>query len=244
MKNKWRPVLYILLAATAVILYQSGILEEKINSWAKKRALILAQVESHAFENSWLGIRVQQFPEDLITYQSLIYKIKPDVVVETGTFYGGSAVYFATVLREVNPDGRVITVDITDEYWQKTVSAGLIPEDLAHRIEFIRGDSTSAEVSSKIRQECAGKRVLVFLDSLHTKEHVLKELEAYSPLVQKGSYIIVSDTHQDLIYYTHSGKGPMAAVENFLARTEDFEADKSLPPFFFSASPSGFLKRK
>jgi cephalosporin hydroxylase len=110
---------------------------------------------------------------------------------------------------------------------------------------FIQGDSSSPEVVQKVASEAAGKKVMVLLDSLHTREHVLKELKAYSPMVSLNSYLIVNDTRTELLKVEREtvGQGPLAALEEFLTGTGSFQIDPSLPKSYISCAPRGFLKR-
>jgi cephalosporin hydroxylase len=182
----------------------------------------------------WFGIPTEQTPTDMWMMQEIITEVKPDFIVETGTYLGGSALFFATVLEHVNLEGKVITVDIAD-FRRKGYDASRILL-FRERVEFVKGNSVSPEVIKKIAEEVKGHRVMVLLDSNHRQEHVLKELELYSPLVSVGSYIIVHDTNR-------RGKGPFEAVREFLAKYKNFEIDRSKEKFFLTYSPSGYLKR-
>jgi cephalosporin hydroxylase len=195
-------------------------------------------------KTTFLGIASLQYPTDNWTMQEIISEIKPDVVVETGTNAGGTALFYATILERVNDQGRVITVDVAEQdprvvqlpIWQQ-------------RVEAIRGSSVSDDVLEKIRARVRGLKVLVTLDSLHTKEHVLKEMQLYSPLVSLNSYLVVQDTQLmghpiPLRMYTHEGhEGPFEAVQEFLAGNKNFVVDRQRERFLLTANPSGFLKR-
>ena len=114
---------------------------------------------------------------------------------------------------------------------------------MLQRIVFVKGDSVSEPVIRQIREHTEGKKRLVLLDSLHSSEHVLKELNLYSPFVSPGSYIIVNDTHLELMNIMGAGTGPMRAVNDFLRTTTEFTIDPELPGTIISCAPSGFLKR-
>jgi len=193
--------------------------------------------------NTWLGVLVIQFPTDLITYADLIYKIKPGTVIETGTYHGGLTLFLSSMMEHVNPDGKVISIDYYDEAWNNTLKSGKVPDRLAKRIIFIKGDSTSERVVKSVVENISLGPVIVILDSAHNKAHVLKELNMYSSMVTINSYIIVNDTIWDFPPFRSNGSGPYAAVEEFIVNNRDFEIDKSLPRYFISSSPSGFLKR-
>ena len=187
----------------------------------------------------WFGIPTLQAPTDMWAMQEIITELKPNYIVETGTYLGGSALFFATVLENVNPEGTVITVDLSD-FRRRGYDASEFPV-FSNRVEFVRGDSVSPAVVGKIRQEVTG-RVMVFLDSGHSKEHVLKELELYWPLVSIGSYLILHDTNRGPHLFLNRF-GPFGAVQDFLAKHKNFQLDHAREKFLLTYSPSGYLKR-
>jgi len=187
----------------------------------------------------YLGVPTQQFPSDLWVIQEIITELKPDVIIETGTYHGGSTLYFADILDRVNEQGRVISVDIAPKIEKASAFA-----TFRKRVDVIRGDSVSPEVISEIAQRVGSGTVLVTLDSLHTKEHVLKEMNLYSRFVTPGSYLIVQDTNiNGHPVYPTFGPGPMEAMEEFLKSNRDFEVDRSREKYMLTAYPSGFLKK-
>lgn len=202
-------------------------------------------------QTTWLGVVSAQTPCDNWVMQEIIYDIKPDFIIETGTFLGGSSLYYATVLNQVNKNGRVITVDIEDRRDKKVLESELVKE----RVDFIKGDSVSNEVIAAISEKVKNHRVLVTLDSLHTKDHVLKELELYSQFVSPGSYIVVQDTYWDLMprsmkkelvargWRTETQQGPLEAVKEFLKTNKNFAIDKSKEKYLLTWYSSGYLKR-
>ncbi len=203
----------------------------------------LSQNKSQEWDNKWYGVSIQQYPTDLMIYQEIIYELKPDLIIETGTRFGGLTLFLATVLENVNPSAKVITVDIVARPWEMTVETHKQNKILS-KIEFIAGSSTAPEVIERIAQEVGhDKKVLVILDSLHSKEHVLEELQLYSAFVSVSGYLIVNDTHLDEFSQVGSGRGPMAAVQQFLENVENFRVDHSKNKFILTCSPSGFLKR-
>lgn len=182
----------------------------------------------------WLGVETQQCPLDMWVYQEMLSELKPDVLIEAGTYQGGSAYFFASMF-DLLRHGRVITVDIED-----------FPAKPKHdRITYLLGSSTSDEILEKITRLIApGEKVMVILDSDHHKPHVLTEMKRYSPLVSPGSYLIVQDTH----FNGHPilpdyGPGPMEAVEEFLQSNPGFAPDRSREKFGMTFNPGGFLKR-
>lgn len=185
-------------------------------------------------DTKWLGIPIAKLPLDLFLYQEMIYEIKPDVIIESGTFSGGSALFFASMLDLVNY-GKVISIDISPQ-----------PNLPVHpRITYLNGSSTSNETIEKIRNFInPGDKVMVNLDSDHTKDHVLNELNLYSQFVTMESYLIVEDTNiNGNPIYPEFGPGPMEAIDEFLQNNDQFIIDESKHKFLLSFHPRGFLKK-
>jgi cephalosporin hydroxylase len=183
----------------------------------------------------FLGVPIRKNPFDLWIYQELIAEIRPDLVIESGTRFGGSAYYFARLL-DLLGTGRVVTIDTDGETTR--------PEH--PRITYLTGSSTSEQVLADVRKAAAAsERVLVSLDADHSASHVLDELHAYSPLVTPGSYIVVEDTNVNGHPVDPTfGPGPMEAVESFLAETTEFEVDQRCERFLFTFNPKGYLRRR
>lgn len=182
----------------------------------------------------WLGVRVTKCPLDLWIYQELIAELRPDLIVETGTFEGGSAFYLASCMDLVQ-HGRLITVDVEDQ-----------PNRPEHpRITYLAGSSVDPDVLEVVRREASeASSVLVILDSDHSRDHVLAELQLYSPLVTPGSYLIVEDTNLNGHPVVPDwGPGPFEAVEAFLAERPPFRRDLSREKFYVTFNPGGFLRR-
>ena len=193
------------------------------------------------WHNRWAGIPTLQNPMDVWITQEILHEVKPDFIVETGTFHGGSAIMWATFLSAINPEGRIITVDIEDN----TAEAKKNPI-FQEKVDFYLGSSTDPEITAEIAERVKGKKVLVILDSLHTKDHVLDELEIYGDMVSTGSYMIVQDGflngHPITLGRDH-GPGPWEAVEAFMPTTENFEIDKGRERLILTWNPNGYLKR-
>ncbi len=188
----------------------------------------------------WLGVDCQQNPNDVWITQEILYEVKPDLVIETDTFRGGSAVLWSSLLELINPSARVITIDIEDQ------SAAARQHPLfQRRVTFIKGSSTAPDVVARVKELARGRKTLVILDSDHSADDVLAELRAYSELVGPGSYIIVQDTNVNghPVAPTH-GPGPMEAVQQFLQETNAFVPDRSRERFLFTMHPRGYLKRQ
>ena len=189
--------------------------------------------------NKWLGILTEQNPNDVWITQEIIVETRPDFIIETGTLCGGSAAVWATILEQVNPEGRVITIDIMDQAQE----ARKLPIVQKH-VEFLHGSSTAAHIINEVKSRVEGKKVLVILDSDHSKQHVLNELAAYAPLVTIGSYLIVQDTNVNCHPVARSfGPGPMEAIQEFLAANHDFIADRERERLMFTMHPKGYLRR-
>ncbi|MBA7669906.1 hypothetical protein ES703_78044 [subsurface metagenome] len=195
----------------------------------------------HFGHTKWLGIHVIQNPCDMWAIQEIITEVKPDFIIETGTLYGGSALFFASVLKDVNQNGKVITVDIDDKTKIQGASKFKLFQDY---IEFIHGDSVSREVIDKIVSRIGDSlKVIVTLDSDHSKEHVLKEMMLYSKFVSLNSYLIVQDTHLDGWGVRKNFEGPMGALKEFLKTNKNFIPDHSREKFLFTWFPEGYLRR-
>jgi len=144
----------------------------------------------HTYTFTWLGRPVIQLPEDLLRVQEVIYRLQPDVIVETGVAHGGSLIFYASLCRLLGK-GRIIGVDVEIRPHNRAAIEG---HPLAQSITLIEGDAVAAETVARVRALVKpGETVLVLLDSNHSREHVLRELEAYSPLVTPGSYIVATD---------------------------------------------------
>ncbi len=182
---------------------------------------------------AWLGVRVLKCPLDLWVYQEILHEVEPDVIVETGTYLGGSALFLASLCQLMNR-GRVITVDIEERTTR--------PKN--ERITYLHGSSVEDSVLNAVRSLIRpSDQVLVILDSDHSRGHVLGELRGYAPLVTNGSYLIVEDTNINGHPVEPSrGPGPMEAVTEFLRGNRDFVVDRSREKFLLSFNPGGFLR--
>jgi cephalosporin hydroxylase len=182
---------------------------------------------------SWFGHQLLKCPLDLWLYQELLVRTRPDVVVETGTFRGGSA-FFMAMIFDLIGHGRVITVDI-----------GPQPGRPEHpRITYVTGSSTDPAIVARVKAEVAGARAMVILDSDHTLEHVYEEIPCYSPLVQVGDYLVVEDTNiNGNPTFPDFGPGPMEAVDRFLSETQEFVIDNRCERFMMTLNPRGYLRR-
>jgi cephalosporin hydroxylase len=201
-----------------------------------------------SYNFSWMGRPIIQLPEDLVTFQEVLHKVRPDVLVETGVAHGGSAVFCAS-LFEVFGKGRIISVDIEIRPHNRKA---IEEHPLKKRITLIEGDSAAPDTVAKVKS-LIGKdeKVMVVLDSNHTRAHVLKELAAYSPLVSPGSYIVAADGNMDELYDVPGGRpewttdNPKTAVHEFLASHPEFEMDPEPTRLgHLTYWPHGYLRRK
>lgn len=170
------------------------------------------------------GVLTCQSTSDLWVYQELIYALKPDLIVETGTGFGGCTLYFAHILDNMKGDGRVISIDVKKQYVT------------AHpRITFLTGSSLDPEILSKVRRKAkAAREVLVFLDSDHAEAYVLKEMEAYAKIVKPNGYMVVEDTNCI---------GPAGALYGFVEKHPEFYIDPNCNKFYQTFCPNGFLRK-
>ncbi len=215
---------------------------------ASREFMRLSCEHRYSYNFSWLGRPIIQYPQDLVALQEIMWAQRPDLVVETGVAHGGSAIFYASMLELVGGDGRVLAIDIDIRSHNR---AAIIAHPLAKRISLLEGSSTDPAIVSQvtaIAKTC--ERVLVVLDSNHTHEHVLRELELYSPLVRRGGYLVVFDTIIERVPESTSrdrpwGKGnnPMTAVEAFLQRTDRFVVDEEIDAkLIVSTAPRGYLR--
>ena len=182
----------------------------------------------------WQGIQILKCPLDLWIYQEIIFRTKPDLIIETGTYKGGAA-HFLASMCDLNGLGEVVTVDI-EEY----------PDRPAHpRTTYLQGSSIDAKSLGFIQERAAGKQsVLVILDSDHSMAHVRLEIELYAPLVTPGNYLIVEDTNiNGNPVLPESGPGPKEAIDDFMQLHSEFIVDRSMEKLLMTFNPGGYLKR-
>ncbi len=185
----------------------------------------------------WLGYPVLKCPLDLWIYQEILFDLKPDIIIECGTAYGGSALYLASMCDHIG-NGTVLTIDLQTPLIKPDHALPIHP-----RIHYLKGSSTSIEIQKQLSELISpSDKVMVILDSDHSKDHVLQEMVIYSDLVTDGHYMVVEDTnvngHPVLPFH---GPGPMEAVDEFLSYRSDFTIDSSKDKFFLSFNPRGYL---
>jgi len=201
----------------------------------------------YSYHFTWLGRPIIQFPQDIIAIQEIIWKIKPDLVIETGIAHGGSLIFTASILELIGK-GKVIGIDIDIRKGNKKA---IQTHPLSNRIKMIQGSSISKKVFKKVNEFAKNKKkIMVILDSNHTHQHVLNELRFYSSLVTKGSYLIVLDTIIDDMperFFNNrpwgKGNNPKSAVQEFLKTNKRFKVDKIIEKkLLISVAPEGYLK--
>jgi cephalosporin hydroxylase len=185
---------------------------------------------------SWLGTELLKCPMDLWLYQEIIAASRPDVIVETGTYRGGSAHYLATLCGHVG-HGQVVSIDLNP--WSD------MPRPQHERLSYITGSSTDASVLAAVRTHVGrSTNVLVILDSDHTLGHVLAELRLYQQFISVGGLMVVEDTNVNgHPTWPEHGPGPWEAVDTFLKENPDFVADRGLERFLLTMNPRGYLRR-
>jgi cephalosporin hydroxylase len=208
-------------------------------------------IESSKYEYSyhftWMGRPIIQFPQDLVAAQEIIWSVQPDLIIETGIAHGGSIIFYASMLELIGR-GRVLGIDREIRPHNR---AAIEAHPMYKRIDIIEGSSVDPEIVAQARRMTEGaKRVMVALDSNHTHDHVLRELELYSPLVTPGSYLLVFDTVIEEMPESFSadrpwkvGNNPHTAVRAFLNTTDRFEIDTDIhDKLLITVARDGYLR--
>jgi cephalosporin hydroxylase len=210
-------------------------------------------IPKYSYNFSWLGRPIIQYPQDIVAMQELVWEVQPDLIIETGIAHGGSLVFFSAMLELVRActgnDGEVLGIDIDiREHNRKAIEA----HPLSKRISMIEGSSIAPEIVAQVVRRAQGKqRVLISLDSNHTHDHVLAELEAYAHLTTVGSYCVVFDTMVNDMPKEQAGdrpwgpdNNPKTAVRQWLQGHPEFAIDKAMDhKLLVSVAPDGYLKR-
>ena len=237
------------------------------NSELQKTAsqfVVASTLPKYSYNFSWLSRPMIQYPQDIVAMQELIWEVKPDLIIETGIAHGGSLIMSASMLAmldyceaveagaQLDPNAtrrRVLGIDIDIRSHNR---AAIEAHPMSHRIDMIQGSSIAPEIITQVHEIAKGyERVLVCLDSNHTHEHVLAELEAYASLTSKNSYCCVFDTviedlPDEMFHDRPWGKGnnPKTAVWEYLKTHPEFEIDMQIQSkLLISVAPDGYLKR-
>ncbi|MDH4173810.1 MAG: cephalosporin hydroxylase family protein [Betaproteobacteria bacterium] len=229
-------------ASTEVDLYSRQGLETVAALWLK-----LSAAHRLMYEHTWLGVPVIQLPGDIVAMQELIWRTRPDFIVECGFAHGGSAVLYASIL-ELLGKGQVIGVDVEVRSYNR---AAILAHPLAHRIRIVEASSIEQRTREAIGRAVSGAaQVMVILDSNHSRGHVAAELELYHSLVTPGSYLVAMDGAQAHVWDTPRGKAewrednPLPAMAAFLASHPEFETDPYWTRAHVTSSPGGYLRRR
>ena len=218
----------------------------------------------YSYNFSWLGRPIIQYPQDMVAMQELIWEVKPDLIIETGIAHGGSLIMNASLLAMLDycdalengemldpkkPKRRVLGIDI-DIREHNRIAIETHP--MANRIDMIQGSSIAQDIITQVHEYSKNyKKILISLDSNHTYDHVLSELEAYAPLTSVDSYCVVFDSiiedlPADMFPDRPWGPGdnPKTAVWEYLKTHNEFEIDKSIQnKLLITVAPDGYLKR-
>lgn len=208
----------------------------------------------YSYNFSWMGRPIIQYPQDIVAMQEIIWRLKPDLIIETGIAHGGSLVFSASML-ELNvlcggpSDAEVLGIDVDIREHNRSA---IESHPMSRRISMVEGSSIDPQTIKAVTLKAKQKQtVLVCLDSNHTREHVLEELNAYAPLVTPGSYCVVFDTVVDdlpsELYPDRPwgpGNSPKTAVHEFLKVHPEFEIDRSIPDkLLITVAIDGYLRR-
>lgn len=245
---------------------------ERLAAAGENKALIEAAhnftrestLPKYSYNYFWQGRPIIQYPQDIVAMQELIWRIKPDLIIETGIAHGGSLIFSASMLTLLDycnaaeqgrpldparPERRVLGIDIDIRAHNRSA---IEAHPMSSRINTIQGSSIDPEIIERVHVMAEGyQHILVCLDSNHTHDHVLSELEAYAPLVSRGSYCVVFDTiiedmPADMFPDRPWGPGnnPKTAVHQYLQTHPEFEIDKQIDhKLLISVAPDGYLRR-
>jgi len=220
------------------------VMQEKTKDWFH-----YSYKHRYSYHFKWMGMPIIQYPQDIVAMQELVWEAKPDLIIETGVARGGSLIFYASLLKLLGGDRKVIGIDIDIRQHNREK---IEEHPMFDAIDLVEGSSISEDTVQKVK-DLAGDRksVMVILDSNHSHDHVLKELELYSPFVTSDNYLIVFDTHceflpDDLLSDRPWGKGdnPYTAVQSFLNEDNSFERIPYEDKLQISAAPFGYLKKK
>ena len=241
-----------------------AIAADKQLAGAAREFMLASLARKYSYNFEWLGRPIIQYPQDIVAMQELIWEVQPDLIIETGIAHGGSLIFSASMLAVLEmcdatrtgnvvdpkkPKRKVLGVDIDIRAHNR---AAIEEHPLANRIQMIQGSSIAPDIVEQVRSVAAHyNRILVCLDSNHTHDHVLAELQAYAPLTSVGSYCVVFDTivedvPTEMIKDRPWGPGdnPKTAVDAFLTSAAGFELDHRLQTkLLITVAPGGYLKR-
>ncbi len=208
---------------------------------------------NYSYNFSWLGRPIIQYPQDMIAIQEIIWEVKPDMIIETGIAHGGSLILSASMLTLLEAcgeieNGKVLGIDIDIREHNKNA---IESHPMSKKISMYQGSSIDKDMIEKVYEFAKeGKKIMIFLDSMHSHDHVLEELRAYASLTSIGSYCVVFDTlieDRPQGFYDRpwdKGDNPKTAVWEYLKECDDFIIDKDIDnKILISVAPDGYLKR-
>lgn len=202
----------------------------------------------YSYHFTWLGRPIIQLPQDILAMQEIIWQVQPDLIIETGIAHGGSLILYASMMELIGGDGEVLGIDIDIREHNRVE---IEKHRMFKRITMLQGSSIDEDIAKQVYEFAKGKqRVLVALDSNHTHDHVVKELQLYSPLVTKGSYLVIFDTVIENMPENSfpdrpwdKGNNPKTAVLEFLKTNDRFAIDKAIEgKLLITVAPDGYLK--
>lgn len=202
----------------------------------------------YSYNFTWMGLPIIQYPQDIVAMQAVVWEVQPDLILETGIARGGSLVFYASMLELLGGDRRVLGVDIDIRPPNREA---IERHPMAGRIDMIEGSSVADDVVARVREIARDRhRIIVVLDSHHTHDHVLRELELYSPFVRPGGYVVVFDTVIESMPLGSFpdrawdvGNNPATAVEAFMAKNDRFEIDRRIDETLrITVAPGGYLR--
>lgn len=201
----------------------------------------------YTYHFSWMGRPIIQLPQDMVAMQEIIWRVKPDLIIECGIAHGGSIIYYASLL-ELQGHGEVLGIDLDIRPHNREA---IETHSMFKRIRMIEGSSIDSSVVEQVRAAAVGKKVIVVLDSSHTHDHVLEELRLYAPLVSVDSYCVVMDTMvEDMPKDAFPdrpwgvGNNPKTAVWAYLKECSDFTIDEQVQnKLLITSAPDGYLRR-
>ena len=212
--------------------------------------MIHADRYKYTYNYTWMGRPIIKFPNDMVIQQELMWELKPDLVIETGIAHGGSIIFTASMMEMMGIDGEVVGIDVDIRPHNRSE---IEAHPMMKRITMYEGDSVSSSMIEKVKAHTKGRKcVMVILDSLHSHEHVYKELLAYAPLTTIGSYCVLPDTFIEFFpkgYYSESrpwdvGDNPHSAMQQYLSETDLFEIDRARTnKAMITETIDGYLKR-
>jgi cephalosporin hydroxylase len=221
---------------------------KQFNQQSKEWSIAASKIKYH-YNFTWLGLPIIKFPNDILVMQEVIWRVKPDIIIETGIARGGSLIFFASLLKLINKKGLVVGIDIDIK---KNNQIAIRKHPLYKHIKLLKGSSTSKKIVEKLNKYLFKKKVLVVLDSMHTENHVLQELEIYSKIVTKNSYLIVQDTFVEFFPKNHfknrpwdKGNNPLTAIKKFLKSNKNYSIDENISAKAgITENPMGYLIKK